>query len=132
MTISASHFIDGKIPQDHPSNTKLGTDGSQKWVGMMQDSLGKDVDFYNIHRSLLVSTDDTTLLISPGIISTHSKYHEMIVSSLHDNKNKTYYKKSCDNDDENSKGMRVKLTCTFTGVGKVFNLYVTVSGLKER
>ena len=35
MTISASNFIEGEIPQDHPANTKLGIDGSQKLVGMM-------------------------------------------------------------------------------------------------
>ena len=45
MAISASNFIEGKIPQDHPANTKLGTDGSQKLVGMMQDAFGKYVGF---------------------------------------------------------------------------------------
>ena len=43
MTILSSIFIEGKIPQDHLENTKLGTDGSQKFVGMMQDTFGKDV-----------------------------------------------------------------------------------------
>ena len=43
MTIVASNFVEGKIPSDHPENTKLGTDGSQKLVGMMQDSFGKDI-----------------------------------------------------------------------------------------
>ena len=37
MTIEASNFIEGKIPQDHPENAKFGTDGSEKLVGMMQD-----------------------------------------------------------------------------------------------
>ena len=37
MTIAASNFVEGKIPQDHPENTKLGTEGSRKLVGMMQD-----------------------------------------------------------------------------------------------
>ena len=73
MTIAASHFIEGKIPQDHPSNTKLSTYGSQKLIGMMQDSLGKDVDFYPVNSSFLASTDETTFFISPGKISTHSK-----------------------------------------------------------
>ena len=101
----------------------------------MQDAFGKDVDFYPIHRSLLASTVDTTLFTSPGKIVTHYKDNEMLVSSVHDNKNLMYYKKSCgDDDDENSKGMRVKLTFTFTftGEGKVFNTYVTVSGLTEK
>ena len=48
MTIAASNLIEGKITQDHPANTKLGTYGSQKLVGMMQDAFGKDVDFYPI------------------------------------------------------------------------------------
>ena len=43
MNIIASHFIEGKIQQDNLANTKLGTDGSQKLVGMMQDSFGKDI-----------------------------------------------------------------------------------------
>ena len=60
MNIASSNFIEGKIPQYHPANTELGTDGSQKMVGMMQDALGKDVGFYSIHRSFLASTDDTT------------------------------------------------------------------------
>ena len=94
---------------------------------MMQYSFGKDVDFYPINRSLLARTDDKTLLISPGRISTHWKDNEMIVSSVHDNNTQMYYKKSCDDyDDENAKGMRVKLTFNFTGEGQVFNLYVTV------
>ena len=98
----------------------------------MQDALGKDADFYPIHWSFIASTDGTTLFISTGKISTNSKENYMLVSSVHDNKNKTYYKKSCDNDDENSKVMRVKITFTFTGEGQVFNTYVTVSGLTER
>ena len=57
ITIADSNLIKGKIPQDHPANT--GTYGSQKLVGMMQDSFGKDVEFYPIHMSLLESTDDT-------------------------------------------------------------------------
>ena len=57
----------------------------------------------------------------------------MLVSSFHDNKTQIYYKKSCDYDnDDNAKGMRVKITFTFTGEGKVFRPYVTVSGLTER
>ena len=71
ITISVSNFIEGKIPQDHPANTKLGTDGSQKLVGMVQDAFEKDVVFYPICGSLLASTDDTTLFISPGKIITH-------------------------------------------------------------
>ena len=35
VTIVASNVIEGKIPPDHPSNTKLGTDGHQKLVGML-------------------------------------------------------------------------------------------------
>ena len=53
MTISYSDFVEGKTPQDHPANTKLGTYGSRKLVGMMQDAFGKDVEFYPIHRSFL-------------------------------------------------------------------------------
>ena len=45
MTISDWNFIDSKIPQDHPANEKLGTDGSWKLVGMMKYAFGKDVDF---------------------------------------------------------------------------------------
>ena len=32
MTIAASNFIEGQIPQDHQENTKLGTDGSKNWL----------------------------------------------------------------------------------------------------
>ena len=126
MTTEASHFIEGKITQDHPENTKLGTDGSRKLVGIMRDALGKDVEIYPIHRILLASTDDTTLFISTGKISTHSKENEMLVSSVYDNKTQIYYNKSCDDGDENAKGMRVKLTFTFTGAGQVFNTYIVV------
>ena len=98
----------------------------------MQDALGKDIYFYPIHMSFLSSTDDTTFFINLVKISTHSKDNEILVSSVRDNKTQIYYKKSCDDDDENAKGMRVKLTLTFTGAGQVFNLYVTVSGLIER
>ena len=127
MTIAASNFIEGKIPQDHPANTKLGTYGSQKLVGIMQDAYGKDVDFFRIRRSLLASTDDTTLFISPGKIVTHCKDNEMLVSSVHDNKTLMYYSKSCDDDDdENVKGMFVKLTFNLTGEVQVFNPCVTV------
>ena len=45
MTIAAPNFVKGKRPQDHPENTKLGTSGSRKLVGIMQDSFGKDVNF---------------------------------------------------------------------------------------
>ena len=127
MTIAASNFIEGKIPQDHPVNTKLGTDGSRKLVGMMQYVFVKNVDLYPINGSSLASTDDTILFIIPGKNGTHCRYNDMLVSPFHDNKTKIHYKKSCDDyDDENSKGMRVKLTFTFTAEGKMFNLYVTV------
>ena len=132
MTIAASNFIEGKIPQDHPENTKLGTDGSQNLVGIMQYALGKDVDFYPIHRSFLDRTDDTTFFISPGKIGTHCKGNEMLVSSVHYNKTQMYYKKSCDDDDyddENKKVMRVNLTFTFNAEVNMFNEYVTASGL---
>ena len=132
MTIAASHFIEGKTPQDHPANTKPGTDVSPKLVGMMQDAFGKDVDFYSIRRVLIASTDDTKLLIITGKISTHCKENEMLVSSVNDKKTQMYYIKSCDDDDKNIKVMRVKLTFTFTVVGQVFYPYVKLSGLTER
>ena len=56
----------------------------------------------------------------------------MLVSSVHDNKTQIYYKKSCDDDDENSKEMRVKLTFTFTGAVNMCNPCVKVSVLTER
>ena len=83
-SIAASNFVEGKIPQNDPENTKLGKYGSQKLVSMMLDAFGKDVDFYPIHRSLLYITDDTTLFTSPGKISTHFKDIEMLVSSVND------------------------------------------------
>ena len=130
MTTVVSNLIEGKIPQDHPSNIKLGTYGYQKLVGMMQYAFVKDVDFYPINRILISSTDDTTLFISPGKISIHCKENEMLVSSVQDNKTQMYYNKSCDDDDdENEKVIRVKITFTFNGEGQVFNPYVTVSGL---
>ena len=130
MTIAASNLIGGKIPQYHPANTKLGTYGSQKLVGMMQYEFGKDVEFYPIHRSFLSRTEAITVFISPGKISTHCKENEMLVYSVHDNKTQMYYKKSSDHDDnENAKGMRVKINFTLTGEGQVLNTYVTVSGL---
>ena len=94
----------------------------------------KDVEFYPIHRSFLASTDNTKLFISPEKVGTHCKDNEMLVSSVHDKKSQMYYKKLCDDndDDENAKGMHFKRTFTFTGKGKVFNPYVTVSGLTER
>ena len=104
MTVAASNFVEGKIPQDHSANIKLGTDVSQKLVGMIQDAFGKNFGFYPIHKSLLASADDTTFFISTGKISTHFKDNEMLFSSVHDNKTQIYYKKSCDDDDdENAK-----------------------------
>ena len=102
MTIAYSNFVEVKILQYYPENTKLGTYGYQKLVGMMQDALVKDVEFYPIYRGLLARTDDTTLFISPEKNSTHCKDNEMLVSSVHDNKTQMYYKKSCDDDDENT------------------------------
>ena len=66
MNIAASNFIEGRIPQDHPRNTKLCTDGSRKLVGMIQDKFVKDIYVYHIHRSFLAITDDTRLFISSG------------------------------------------------------------------
>ena len=103
MTIESSNFIEGKIPKYHLANTKLGTYGPQKLVGMMQCAFRKDFEFYTIHRSLLASTYETALSISPGKISTYCKDNEMLVSSVHDNKTQMYYKKSCDDDNENEK-----------------------------
>ena len=57
----------------------------------------------------------------------------MLVSSVNDNKTQMYYNKSCDDDDDdNAKGMRFKITFTFTVEGQVFNTHVTESGLTER
>ena len=97
----------------------------------MQESFGKDVDFYPIHRSLIARTDYTTLFISPGKSSTNFKGNYMLVSSVNDNKTQIYYNKSCDDDDddENTKLMRVKITFTFTVEVQVFNPYVIFSGL---
>ena len=99
----------------------------------MQDSFGKDVDFYPIHGILVASTYGKTLFISPGKISTHCKENEMLVSSARDNKTKMYYKKSCDyDDDENARVTRVEITFIFNGEVQGFNKYVTVSGFTER
>ena len=134
MTTAVSNFIEVKIPQDHPANKKLGTDGPRKFVGMIQDAFGKDVGFYPIHRIFLASTDDTTLFISTRKLVHICKDNDMLFSSVHDKKSQMYYKKLCDDDDddENAKGMHFKRTFTITGKGKVFNPYVTVSGLTER
>ena len=57
----------------------------------------------------------------------------MLVFSVHVNKTQMYYKKSCDgDDDENAKGMCVKIIFTFTGEVQVFNPCVKLSGLTER
>ena len=94
----------------------------------MQYSFGKDVDFYPIHRSLVASTDDTTFSISPGGNSTHCKDNEMLVSSVHDNKTQTYYKKSCDDDDdENARVMRVEITFIFTGEVLQYTMYLSTA-----
>ena len=71
MTISAPNLIEGQIPQDHPENTKLGTNGSQKLVGMMQDAFVKYAEFYPIQRIFLSSTYDTELFTSPGKICAY-------------------------------------------------------------
>ena len=93
MTIVASNFVEGKIPSDHPENTKPGTDGSRKLVGMMKYPFVKDIEFYPIRRILLSSTDYKKLFISPGKFCTHFKDNEMLVYSVHDNRTQMYYKK---------------------------------------
>ena len=118
------------MPQYHPENTKVGTDGSQKLVGMIQDTFAKDTYFYPIPRSLLPSTDDTTSFIIPVNTGTHCKDNEMLFSSVHDKKTQIYYNKSCyDNDDKHAKVMHVKLNFTFIGEVQLFNPYITVSGM---
>ena len=93
MTIAASNFIEGKTPQYYPEDTKLGTYGSQKLVGMMKYAHGKHVDFYPVSRILLSITDYPKLFTSPGKVGTNLKNNEMLVSSVHYNKTKMYYKK---------------------------------------
>eukprot|EP00957_Ditylum_brightwellii_P008178 619111-Ditylum_brightwellii.AAC.1 len=43
-----------------------------------------------------------------------------------------HYKVTDENLDQNAKGMRFKLTLTFTGGDQMFNPYITVSGLCEQ
>ena len=99
---------------------------------MIKDAWGKTVEFYPIHRSLLASTDDTTLFISPGKLNPKPKEEMTLVSAIRDNKTQMNYKRSSKDDEENAKGMCVKLTFTFIGCGQMLNPYVTVAGLTER
>ena len=133
MTVAATHFIEGKMPENHPAKKKLGTAGARKFYNKIKEAFGNDKEIYPMYSTLLSSTDDTTLFVSPGRIDDKKKRdNEVLVSNEHDNSTQMYYKQSDENLDKNAKGMRVKLTFTFTGGGQMFNPYVTVSGLSER
>eukprot|EP00957_Ditylum_brightwellii_P078782 5990450-Ditylum_brightwellii.AAC.1 len=121
------------MPENHPAKKKLGTAGARKFYNKIQEALGNDKMVYPTNRTMLLSTDDTTLFVSSGRIDDKKTCgDEVLVSNEHDNNTQMYYKKSDENLDKNAKGMQVKLTFTVTGGGQMFILYITVSGLSEQ
>eukprot|EP00957_Ditylum_brightwellii_P045691 3467171-Ditylum_brightwellii.AAC.1 len=120
------------MPDKHPAKNCHGTDGAKKFVRLIKQAVGEDKEFYPVHRSLLFSSDNTTLFISPGKFKIDPKNNEFLYSNLHDKKTQMLYE-SCDEDTQQiAKGIKVKLTYTFSGAGQTFTPYIIVTGLTER
>ena len=133
MTIAATHFIQGNIPKDHQARKLHGSKGARKMRKLMKKALGKSKPFYPVYRSLISSSDETTCFVSPSKIEKESKNDEdVIASDEHNNSTQMYCKLQSGTPDSKAKGMRVKLTFTFVGHGKMLDAYITVAGLTER
>ena len=93
LTIASTHFIEGEMPHDHPANKLRGTRGSKKLFSMVSKAFEnmsdgkKNANLYPVYRSLIASSDDTTIFVSPGTINPKKRqikcYLQVIMIQKH-------------------------------------------------
>ena len=88
-------------------------------------------DVYPVSPNLVLSTDDTTLFVFKGITDANRDWHWKIVDGTERNASvRGDFKVGVD--EENTGGLRVCLTVTFTASGLAAPPYVAVSGLTSK
>ena len=93
LTIASTHFIEGEMPHDHPANKLRGTHGSKMLFSMVSKAFEnmsdgkKNANLYPVYRSLISSSDDTTIFVSPGTINPKKRqikcYLQVIMIQKH-------------------------------------------------
>ena len=129
-TVLATHFIEGPVPK---SLAKLKMDElSEKaleTMDWMKKALGAD-SIYPVNPNLLFSTDDTVFFAFEGTKNKQGEWEWKIVpgDSAKSNVRSDF---QVGDDAENSGGLRVRLTFTFTASGLAAPPYIAVSGLTD-
>lgn len=127
-TVSATHFIPTKLENDDlrqelktlPSSTRLLSD-------MVSIAWGCPV--FPINPAYLFSTDDTTEYTYEGVKGEEPKF--VLTSTASAAKRGTHSVYMTDTSNA-FKGMRVKLTFTFSALGTCLPIVATVAGLTEQ
>lgn len=130
-TVLSTHFIAGTLPSNlqrkyHPECMSVAAKETIDWV---KKAYG-DEEVYPVDPNLVMSTDDTTVFAFEGMKDGIGKWEWKLVDQTQgDSSVRSDFEVS--NDAENSGGLRVRLTFTFTASGLAAPPYVAVSGLTD-
>ena len=127
-TVLATHFIEGPIPRSlkkyRPDKLDAGAVETMDW---MKTALAAN-SIYPVNPNLVLSTDDTTLFAFEGTANSEGGWDWKIVPGNNRSANvRSDFEVS--EDSENSGGLRVRLTFTFTAAGLSAPPYIAISGL---
>lgn len=126
--IASTHFI--PLEEEDPdiqAELKTLPESTRMFTEMVSAAWGCPV--YPIDPAYIYSTDDTTEYIFEGIKKGNDEFVLAPKASIRKRGTNALYNT---NDDNAMNGMRVKLTFTFSGLGNVMPIVVTVSGLTEK
>ena len=108
-------------------NTDKISASTKETIKMVKEAFGAD-EIYPANPNLVLSTDDTTLFVFEGTSEGSEDWGWKIIDKTNSNSSVRSDFEVGD-DAENSGGLRVRLTFTFTASGLASPPYVSVSGL---
>ena len=130
-TVLSTHVNRGPMPHNIAKKWKpdqLSASAKETMAWMKEAYDGDDV--YPVDPNLILSTDDTTLFVFEGAKEGKGDWDWKIIDRTNgDSSVRSDFQVG--NDAENSGGLRVRLTVTFTASGLAAPPYVAVSGLTE-
>ncbi len=129
-TVLATHFLEGPTPKNMVSkfrSEKLSKQAKET-LDCMKEALDAD-EIYPVNPNLVLSTDDMTLFSFQGTKNGSSDKWEWKIIDTSNGDSSVDSDFEVGDDAENSGGLRVRLTFTFTASGLAAPPYIAVSGL---
>ena len=130
-TVLSTHFISGPVPREgypYYNESKLSKEALDT-MSTAAEACGAD-HIYPVNPNLVLSTDDTTVFAFSGTSEDGNDWEWKFLSPSESGGHLSDF--DVGSDAENSGGLRLRLTFTFTGSGLMAPPYVCVSGLTDQ